>query len=84
MKQNHLPKSKLREMRSNSSSLDMKTKRDSDSNLSFREIKRYKYLHGISYGSVVERRPMAKSFDEERRVGNGYLEFMKSLPKKKT
>lgn len=40
-------------MRSNSSSLDMKAKRDTESNLSFREIKRYKYLHGVSYGSVI-------------------------------
>lgn len=71
-------------MRSNSSSIETKGKRNNDSNLSFREIKRYKYLHGVSYGEVIEQRPLAKSFDEEKRVGNGYLEFMKSLPKKRT
>lgn len=53
VKQNYKPKlreSKLRQIRSNSSSLDLKVKRENDSHLSFREIKRYKYIHGVSYG----------------------------------
>ncbi len=61
----------------------MKGKRENSSNLSFREIKRYKYIHGVSYGEIVEQRPMAKSFEDKKKEGNGNMEFMKSLPKKK-
>lgn len=40
-------------------SADMERK---GSSLSHREVKRYKYLQGMSYGEVIENRPIAKSY----------------------
>ena len=54
-----------------------------NSTLSHREVKRYRYLEGVAYGEVLENRPVAKSDAEQRKMGNDYLEYLRTLPKKK-
>ena len=51
--------------------------------MSHREVKRYRYLQGVSYGQIVQNRPVAKTEAEQRKIGNEYMAFMRSLPKRK-
>lgn len=46
-------------------------------------VKKYKFMQGSSKGVAYESVPVAKSVIEQRRIGEGYLEYLKSLPKKK-
>lgn len=50
----------------------------------FIEIKRYKYFQGKSCGYITEKMKAPMSERVQRRVGIGYLEHVKSLPKKRT
>lgn len=49
----------------------------------FRKVKRYKFLQGKSCGEIVETVKLPLSERLQRRLGNGYLEHVYSLPKKK-
>ena len=50
---------------------------------SHKQVKRYRYFQGASYGEIVENRLIAKSEAEQRKIGNNYMAYMRSLPKKK-
>lgn len=51
--------------------------------MSHREVKRYRYLNGVAYGEVIENLPKGKSDAEQKQIGNDYLAYLHSLPKKK-
>lgn len=52
--------------------------------MSHREVKRYRYLNGVAYGEVIENLPKGKSDSEQKQIGNDYLAYLRSLPKKKS
>ena len=58
-------------------------RKENRSTLSHREVKRFRYLKGEAYGEVIERIPLAKSDVEQKKIGNDYMAYMYSLPKKK-
>jgi len=49
---------------------------------SHREVKRYRYYKGSAVGEVKEAIPLPKNEKEKKQIGDHYLEFVKSLPKK--
>lgn len=44
--------------------------------------KRYRYLNGISYGEAYDVEIKKLSEKEQKRLGNGYLRLLRTLPKK--
>lgn len=54
-----------------------------DSSLTHRDIKRFRYYKGVSYGEIIETRPIAKSQEEIKRMGHHNFEYMKKLPKRR-
>jgi hypothetical protein len=48
-----------------------------------RHVKKYKYFQGKAMGEVVETIPVIRSYSEQKKIGEGYLEYLKALPKKK-
>lgn len=63
-----------------SKSLEMESNRSTHSH---KQVKRYRYFQGESYGEIVEVRPLPKSKDEEKKIGNQNMAYMRSLPKRK-
>lgn len=47
------------------------------------KVKRYRYYKGHSYGEIAETQPVAKNAEEVRRMGDGNMEYMKKMPKKR-
>lgn len=44
--------------------------------------KRYRYVNGVSYGEAYEMEIKKLSEKEQKRLGNGYLRLLRTLPKK--
>lgn len=57
---------------------------EEDKPLTHRRVKRYKYYKGEYYGEVEDKLPLQHSEQEKRKIGNGYLEMVRNLPKKRT
>lgn len=76
MRENFLPRTHQKPNKS----AEMETNRSTQSH---KQVKRYRYFQGESYGEVVEHRPVAKSGAEQRKIGNQNMAYMRSLPKKR-
>lgn len=44
-------------------------------------VRRYRYYKGVSYGEIIETRPIAKNEKEIRKQGLQNMEYMRKLPK---
>lgn len=60
-----------------------KSKLRNSSSLTHRDVKRFRYYKGVSYGEIIETKPIARSSEEIRRMGIHNFEYMKKLPKKR-
>ncbi len=48
-----------------------------------KHVKKFKYFQGKAIGSVVESVPVSRSYSEQKKIGESYLEYLKHLPKKR-
>ncbi len=54
------------------------------SSMSHREVRKYRYQSTLSFGElVVESLPLPVTGVEQRKMGNQYMAYMRSLPKKR-
>lgn len=44
---------------------------------------RYKFVEGVAAGETLEVLPMKRSEEEQRELGNNYLQYLRNLPKRK-
>lgn len=47
-----------------------------------KHVKKYKFFQGKAVGEVVESVNVARSYSEQKKIGESYLEYLKQLPKK--